>query len=90
MIIARFLCLFASVLFTSTAVDTCHFTTTKPVTFIDMCSFGSGRHVQDNNKTNDIMQKKREVTKMTTVSCHDSLCVTFAKHNNGQLHVVEH
>ena len=55
-----------------------------------MCSFGSGRHVQDNNKTNDIMQKKREVTQMTTVSCHDSLCVTFAKHNNGQLHVAEH
>ena len=62
MIIARFLCLFASVLFTSTEVDTCHFTKTKLVTFIDMCSFGSWRHVQDNNKTNDITKKKREVT----------------------------
>ena len=62
MIIARFSCLFASVLFTSTAVHTCHFTKTKPVTFIDMCSFGSWRHAQDNNKTNDITQKKREVT----------------------------
>ena len=62
MVIARFSCVFASVLFTSTEVDTCQFTKTKLVTFIDMCSFGSGRHVQDNNKTNDIMQKKREVT----------------------------
>ena len=57
-----FLCLFASVLFTSIEVDTCHFTKTKLVMFIDRCSFGSWRHVQDNNKTNDITQKKREVT----------------------------